>query len=107
MRIVAKQYQIIILIKGAFSTIICPDDNIYFNSTGNWGMATGGSGDVLSGIIASLLAQGYTPINATILGVYLHGLSGDIASSISHPHSLIASDIIEHIGNDYKQLDNL
>lgn len=106
-RKIAKQYQIIILIKGAFSTIICPDDNIYFNSTGNWGMATGGSGDVLSGMIASLLAQGYTPITATILGVYLHGLSGDIASSISHPHSLIASDIIEHIGYAYKQLDNL
>jgi len=104
-RNIAGQYQIIFVIKGAYSAVVCPDQNIYFNSTGNWGMATAGSGDVLSGIIASLLAQKYTPIQSAILGVYLHGLAGDSAIKTIHPHSLIASDIIQHIGNAYFEME--
>ena len=68
------------------------------NTTGNSGMATAGSGDVLSGIIAGLMAQGYEVYDAACLGAYIHGLSGDIASEALGEHSVIASDILEHIG---------
>ncbi len=67
-------------------------------------MATGGSGDVLTGIILSLLAQGYTPENASVTGVYLHGLAGDIAAGKSCYESMLASDIINEIGDAYKSL---
>lgn len=101
-RNLATKYKIIVIIKGANSAIVLPDGRIYYNSTGNYGMATGGSGDVLTGIITSLLAQSYTPENAAILGVYLHGLSGDIAVQTIHPKSLISSDIIHHISAAWK-----
>ena len=75
----SKKYNIYIVLKGAHTVISCPNGEYYFNTTGNPGMATAGSGDVLTGIILSLLAQGYIPENDAILGVYLHGLAGDIA----------------------------
>lgn len=87
----------IIVIKGANTAIVMPDGTVHINSTGNPGMATAGSGDVLSGILASLLAQGYEPKTAALIGVYLHGLSGDCAVGTVHEKSLIASDIIDHI----------
>lgn len=97
----AKKYNCIIVYKRAYSIIALPDGDIYFNSTGNAGMATAGSGDVLTGIITALLAQKYSPVHAAILGVYLHGLSGDIAMEETDGQNLIASDLIAHIQEGY------
>jgi|WetSurMetagenome_2_1015567.scaffolds.fasta_scaffold01401_14 ADP-dependent NAD(P)H-hydrate dehydratase / NAD(P)H-hydrate epimerase len=94
-------YNCIVVLKGANSSVSIPDGRVFFNSTGNPGMATGGSGDVLTGIILSLLAQGYTPENAAILGVYLHGLAGDLAAGMSCYESILATDIINNIGNAF------
>jgi ADP-dependent NAD(P)H-hydrate dehydratase / NAD(P)H-hydrate epimerase len=98
------QYKVYVILKGANTIITTPDGNCYFNSTGNPGMATGGSGDVLTGIVTSLLAQGYTSLNASILGVYLHGLAGDIAAQKFGQQALIAGDIIDCLGEAYKFL---
>lgn len=94
----AQRLDVIIVLKGAFTLVSIPDGNQYFNSTGNSGMATAGSGDVLTGIISSLLAQGYSSENAAKIGVYIHGLAGNIALKNQSVESLIASDIIENIG---------
>lgn len=92
------------LLKGAYTRICTPEGKIYFNPTGNAGMATAGSGDVLTGILTGLLSQGYSPENASIVGVYLHGLAGDIAlQNIGSPESLIARDIIHHLGQAFHQ----
>jgi len=72
-----------------------PDGKVFFNSSGNPGMASGGSGDVLTGIITGLLAQGYHPTEAAVMGVYLHGKAGDMALSTRSVSGLLASDIIE------------
>jgi ADP-dependent NAD(P)H-hydrate dehydratase / NAD(P)H-hydrate epimerase len=104
-RSMAKKYGIIIVLKGAHTSIALPDANVYFNSTGNPGMANGGSGDVLCGIITSLLAQGYVPNDAAIFGVYLHGLAGDIARELSHEKSMSATDLIEAIPEAYHYID--
>lgn len=101
-RELAKRYNIIVVLKGAHTSVALPDGAVYFNSTGNPGMATGGSGDVLTGMITSLLAQGYSPTYAAIAGVYLHGLAGDLAASVRGFESLIAGDIIENIGGAFR-----
>lgn len=93
----ARTAEIYIIIKGAYSMIITPTNSFYFNTTGNPGMATAGSGDVLTGIILSLLAQGYTSEEACKLGVYLHGLAGDCAARQKGQISMIASDIIDYL----------
>ena len=98
----SEQYQIIVVLKGAHSAIALPNGTIYFNSTGNAGMATAGSGDVLTGIIASLLGQGYEPEKAAILGVYLHGMAGDIAHDWVGEVSMIATDIIDGIAPSFQ-----
>lgn len=98
------QHGVYVVLKGAHTSISCPDGTVYFNSTGNPGMATAGSGDVLTGIILGLLSQNYTPRDACVLGVYLHGLAGDNAALEQGWESLIASDIIEHVGKSYNQL---
>lgn len=100
----AKKYGIYLVLKGAHSLIATPTGLVFFNSTGNAGMATGGSGDVLTGMLAGLLAQNYAPLDAAIIGVYLHGLSGDLAAKKRGMESLIASDIIDHIGEAYQSL---
>jgi hydroxyethylthiazole kinase-like uncharacterized protein yjeF len=100
----SEKYKCIIVLKGAHTSITTPDRMILFNSTGNPGMATAGSGDVLTGMILSLLAQGHNPVNASLTGVYMHGLAGDIAYSDSGPESLIASDIIENIGAAFNKI---
>jgi NAD(P)H-hydrate epimerase len=102
----AMQYNIYLILKGANTSIVTPEGRCYFNSTGNPGMATAGSGDVLTGIITSLLAQGYTSLNASVLGVYLHGLAGDIASEKVGLQALIASDITDNLGAAYKKIMN-
>jgi NAD(P)H-hydrate epimerase len=94
----SADHKCIVVLKGACTSITAPDGRVFFNSTGNPGMATAGSGDVLTGMILSLLAQEYEPLNAAITAVYLHGLAGDIAAGKSSPESLIASDIINETG---------
>ena len=94
----AQKHQVIVCLKGAHTAIAAPDGNVYFNSTGNPGMATGGSGDVLTGIITGLLAQGIAPIEAAIFGVYQHGLAGDRAAQKCTQPAMIASDIINEMG---------
>ncbi len=100
----SKENQLYVVLKGAYTSISCPNGECYFNSTGNPGMATAGSGDVLTGVILSLLGQGYNPKMAAIIGVYLHGLSGDIAKDKVGEEALIASDIIKKIGSAYLKL---
>ncbi|MEO6190457.1 MAG: NAD(P)H-hydrate dehydratase [Saprospiraceae bacterium] len=100
----AKKYQVIIIIKGAHTSIINMDGQVTFNTTGNQGMATAGCGDVLAGIIASLVAQGYSSLEATISGVFIHGFAADLALSKQSYESLIASDIIEYLGDTFKQI---
>lgn len=94
----AKYYNIIIVLKGHFTATIRPTGKVYFNSTGNPGMATAGAGDVLTGIIASFMAQGYRPEHAATIGVYIHGLAGDLAAEELGEAGMIASDIINNIG---------
>ena len=98
------KYNLIIVMKGA-PTMIIDKDNIYENTTGNAALATAGSGDVLTGIITSLLAQSYEPIDAAIIGVYLHGLTADIALPETGYQSFIASDIILNIGKAFLSLE--
>jgi NAD(P)H-hydrate epimerase len=93
----SSKYKVITLLKGAHTAIALPNGTVYFNSTGNPGMATGGTGDILTGMITSLLAQGYEPYQAAILGVYLHGLAGDLAAQHKGYAGLIASDLIDYI----------
>jgi NAD(P)H-hydrate epimerase len=100
----AQTYGVYVVLKGAHSAIAIPEGKVFFNSTGNPGMATGGSGDVLTGIISGLLAQKYNPLEASLLGVYLHGLAGDLALQTQSVESLIASDLIENMGNAFKNL---
>ena len=94
----SKKFEVVIVLKGAH-TIVVNGDNLYINTTGNPGMATAGSGDVLSGMIAGLLSQGYDPLLAAVFGVYLHGSAGNLVSQEKGFEALIASDIIEHIGS--------
>ena len=100
--ILAKQLRSIVLVKGAHTAIATPEGNVYFNCTGNPGMATGGSGDVLTGILTGLLAQRYSALNAALLGVFLHGLAGDLAAREKGINSLIASDLIEFLPVAFK-----
>ena len=100
----AVLHQSYILLKGANTAICTPDKRCYFNPTGNPGMATAGSGDTLTGIILGLLVQSYTPLHASLAGVYLHGLAGDMAANEKSQESLIASDIVEKIGLAFKKL---
>jgi len=100
----SKKNNVYIVLKGAHTSISCPDGNIFFNSTGNPGMATGGSGDVLTGIITGLLAQGYTSKEACLIGVYLHGLAGDLAANEIEMEALNAGDIQAFIGAAFNEL---
>jgi len=93
----AQKYSVIIVLKGAHTLIAVPDGRCFFNTTGNPGMATGGSGDVLTGIIVSLLAQGWHPVRAACTGVWLHGEAGDKAVLKRGQQALIAGDIIKNI----------
>ena len=93
-RELARTAGVYIVLKGAYSAIITPKGKCYFNTTGNPGMATGGSGDVLTGVILALLAQGYPAEDAAKIGTYIHGLAGDIAQKKQGMIGLIASDIV-------------
>ncbi|MBR9855481.1 MAG: NAD(P)H-hydrate dehydratase, partial [Algicola sp.] len=99
----AYQYNLVVVIKGAH-TITIYNGKGYVNTTGNPGMSTAGSGDVLTGMITGLLAQGYPPVEAAIFGVYLHGLAGDLGVATYGYEALKASIIVENIGNAYSEL---
>ncbi len=99
----AFRHKVIIVLKG-HHTCICSGDACYVNSTGNAGMAKGGSGDVLTGMITGLLAQGYDPSTAAVLGVYLHGKAGDYALAASGYESMLPSDLILHMGEAFRTL---
>jgi len=101
----SKQYHVIVVMKGA-PTVVIDGEAVYKNSTGNAALATAGSGDVLTGIITSLVAQSYEPITAAILGVYLHGLTADIALPKTGHHAFIASDIIKYLGKAFLTIEN-
>jgi NAD(P)H-hydrate epimerase len=96
--------QVFVVLKGAHTCISTPQGKCFFNSTGNPGMATGGSGDVLTGIILGLLAQGYTSFDACIIGIYLHGLAGDFAAKKNSMEAMIAGDINKNIGRAFGKL---
>ncbi len=98
LRAFAQSHQVIVCLKGAHTAVALPDGTIHFNSTGNPGMATGGSGDVLTGIITGLLAQGFSAKDAAIFGVFQHGVAGDKAAQQHTQSALIASDIINKMG---------
>jgi NAD(P)H-hydrate epimerase len=94
----AKKYLVTVVLKGAHTAIVTPDGTAYFNSTGNPGMAKGGSGDVLTGMITSLMAQGYTAEESAIMGVYYHGKAGDIARADYGEQAMLPTDLIDAIG---------
>ena len=102
----AMELHIYIILKGAYTCTSTPEGKQFFNSTGNPGMATAGSGDVLTGILAGIAAQGYNPLNTCLISVFLHGLAGDMASNKMGETSLIASDIIQFIPNAISQIMN-
>ncbi|MBI1342808.1 MAG: NAD(P)H-hydrate dehydratase [Terrimonas sp.] len=97
----AKEHEIIIVLKGHRTLVAMPDGLQFFNTTGNAGMATAGSGDVLTGILTGLLAQGYPATSAALLGVYLHGLAGDLAAKEKSKEAMIAGDIIDFLGSAF------
>jgi NAD(P)H-hydrate epimerase len=100
----SKQLNLMIVLKSHHTAIITPTGNIFFNSTGNAGMAKGGSGDVLTGMITSLIAQNYSPEHAAILGVYLHGFAGDLAANTLSQQAMVASDIITFLSQAFLSL---
>lgn len=100
----AKKHKVVIVLKGAYTVVISAEGQCYFNSTGNPGMATAGSGDVLTGIILSLLAQRYSPVEAARLGVYVHGMAGDQLYSDESYEGITAGGLINALGSVFKQI---
>jgi len=100
----STKHSVYVVLKGAHTAITTPEGKCYFNTTGNPGMATGGSGDVLTGILAGLKAQRYSSLETCLLGVYLHGLAGDIAAKELGQEALIAGDIIKYLANSFLSL---
>ncbi|MFT5749769.1 MAG: hydroxyethylthiazole kinase-like uncharacterized protein yjeF [Ancylomarina sp.] len=103
-RTFSKEQSVVMVLKGAFTAITDEKGRCYFNPTGNSGMATAGSGDVLTGIILSLLAQGYSSLHAALIGVYVHGLAGDLAAEEIGQDALIASDIVNFLPYAWKKI---
>ncbi|MEN8230305.1 MAG: NAD(P)H-hydrate dehydratase [Bacteroidota bacterium] len=100
----AAKYGVYVVLKGAYTGIGAPDGRYWFNTNGNPGMASGGSGDVLTGLITGLLGQGLSPIDAALAGVFIHGLAGDLAVQESSEEAMIASDIIHYLGAAFREL---
>lgn len=103
-RMQAMRYKVCIVLKGHHTVVATPDGDCFYNLNGNAGMAKGGSGDVLTGILAGLLAQGYTADQAALLGVYLHGSAGDIAAGIHGEQAMTASDLVKNLGKAWQTL---
>ncbi|MBU6340819.1 MAG: NAD(P)H-hydrate dehydratase [Bacteroidetes bacterium] len=100
----AKEHGVFILLKGAHTVIAAPDGTCWFNSTGNPGMATGGSGDVLTGMLTGMLAQGYTPLDACRIAVWAHGRAGDRAAAVLSQEALLAGDLVYYLGKIWQEL---
>jgi NAD(P)H-hydrate epimerase len=100
----SKKYSVVVVLKGAHTCTTTPSGQVFFNSTGNAGMATAGCGDVLTGIILGLLAQGYSPEVAAVMGTYLHGSAGDMALRESSKEALLAHDIVTNLGKAFAAL---
>ena len=100
----ANEYNTVLVLKGHETVVAAPGSDVYVNQTGNVGMATGGTGDVLTGIIAAFIAQGAAPMHAAMLGVYFHGLAGDIAAKQKGTLSLIATDLLHNLPEAFKAL---
>ncbi len=100
----ASQFQVFIVLKGAYTQVITPGGLVYFNCTGNAGMAKGGSGDVLAGLITGMLAQGMLPAVACLLGVYIHGLAGDLAAQKLTQQGMTAMDIVHMLPKAWKSI---
>ena len=103
-RNLSQRYGFFVLVKGAYTAIACPDGMFYFNNSGNPGMATGGSGDVLTGLLTALLGQGYPPKDAVLLGTFLHGLAGDLARSDLGEEAMIAGDLTDYLPEAWKRV---
>lgn len=103
-RMQAMRYKVCIVLKGHHTVVVSPDGDCYYNRTGNDGMAKGGSGDTLTGLLTGLLAQGYDATDAAILGVWLHGCAGDYARAHKGPESMTAGDIWQHLSNAWQKL---
>ncbi len=104
LRVFAIRFKLNVILKGAYSALATPEGNLYFNPTGNPGMATGGSGDVLTGIILGLLSSGYPARDACIIGMWVHGKAGDIAARRLGYEALLAGDIVDNLGKAFKKL---
>jgi len=100
----ARQYNVIIVLKGHYTAVVRPTGRVYFNQTGNAGMATAGAGDVLAGMIAAFLSQDYEPEYASLLGVYIHGAAGDMAADEMGQFGMTASDIPRFAGKVIRRL---
>lgn len=98
------KHRVYIVLKGAYTSISSPDGNVFFNTTGNPGMATGGSGDVLTGLLSGLRASGYSSLETVLMGVYLHGLAGDLALKKQSMESLRARDLVEYFGKAFQEI---
>lgn len=101
---VSHRYKVMIVLKGHYTATVRPDGKVFFNSSGTPAMATAGSGDVLTGIITSLLAQGYKPEAASVAGVYIHGRAGEIAAETEGDYGTTALDIAKAVGRAIKSI---
>jgi hydroxyethylthiazole kinase-like uncharacterized protein yjeF len=101
----AIKHKIIVVLKGTYTCICMPDGSHYFNSSGNSGLAKGGSGDALTGIITGLLARGYRAPQAALIGVYIHGFAADLAIKKSSKESLLATDVVNKLGRAFQKLE--
>ncbi len=101
----ARRYRCVVALKGLRTIIAGPDGDVYVNPTGNSGMGTGGTGDILTGILGGLLAQGLSPLDAAQLGVYLHGLAGDLAAADKTERGMIAGDLLDRIPAAWRILE--
>jgi NAD(P)H-hydrate repair Nnr-like enzyme with NAD(P)H-hydrate dehydratase domain len=99
------KHRVILVLKGSYTIVCMPDGSTYFNSTGNAGLAKGGSGDALTGIIIGLLARGYRAPQAALIGVYIHGAAADLAVKKSSMESLLASDVIDKLPKAFLKLE--
>lgn len=102
--LLAIRHQAVVVLKGAFTMTALPDGRRVFNTTGNSGMATAGAGDVLTGVILGLLAQGYKPEHAALLGVSLHAAAGDAAAEAMTEEAMTSADMADHLGAAYRRL---
>ena len=104
-RAFARENNVCVVLKGAYTLVVSASGDYCYNGTGNPGMATGGSGDVLTGIILALLAQGYSAYDAARLGVCVHGAAGDCAADILGKTAMCAGDIIAHLPTVWRKLE--